>query len=293
MLRKIGFTLATFLLLSPIAGAVQRTDPRLDKFKQELMPKVGKTISITGVLESAKLGWLVVYDGWGVYIYSTRAQDVAKMRALDRFHKRAVHVTGTLRYFPQPKQPATDVVEAVPPEHFYFDVAEASVEDVPAQRSTVIRETFRKPVVVSQAPAASISAFRQFFSYVQKPDSSIVKDEVAQSRWLTKNLRDALRKKVASFKDQPEDPDFPSNSTFIGTWDNPSTFTIIGSRRYDKRAVIDVWYEWGKETNYPGDTRLSLFVFMFEDGAWKLDDVYTFRGEFASAESLNFYLRSK
>jgi hypothetical protein len=120
-----------------------------------------------------------------------------------------------------------------------------------------------------------------------------VKDEVAQSRWLTKNLRDALRKKVASFKDQPEDPDFPSNSTFIGTWDNPSTFTIIGSRRYDKRAVIDVWYEWGKETNYPGDTRLSLFVFMFEDGAWKLDDVYTFRGEFASAESLNFYLRSK
>jgi hypothetical protein len=162
-----------------------------------------------------------------------------------------------------------------------------------AQQSSPIRETTRKPVVVSTAPAECLATFRAFFTYLQKSEPSIVTDEKAQQRWLTKNLRDALKQKVSTFKDQPNDPDFPGNGTFIGTWDYPSTFTVVGSRRYDKRAVIDVWYAWDKGTNYPGDTRLSYFVFLLEEGSWKLDDVYTFRGKFASAESLNAYLSSK
>jgi hypothetical protein len=32
---------------------------------------------------------------------------------------------------------------------------------------------------------------------------------------------------------------------------------------------------------------------MLEEGAWKLDDIYTFRGAFSQAESLNQYLREK
>ena len=162
-----------------------------------------------------------------------------------------------------------------------------------AQKSEGIRETTKKAVAVSPAPATCLNTFREFFDYVQKREPSIVKDELAQKRWLSKNLREALKQKVATFKDQPNDPDFPGNGTFVGTWDYPTTFTILGTRRYDKRAVIDVWYDWGKDTNYPGDSRLSYFVFVLEDGNWKLDDVYTFRGEFASAESLNAYLISK
>ena len=162
-----------------------------------------------------------------------------------------------------------------------------------AQKPEGIRETTRKSVVVTTAPATCLNTFREFFAYVQKREPSIVTDELAQKRWLSKNLREALRQKVATFKDQPNDPDFPGNGTFVGTWDYPTAFTILGTRRYDKRAVIDVWYDWGKDTNYPGDSRLSYFVFVLEDGNWKLDDVYTFRGEFASAESLNAYLTSK
>ena len=156
-----------------------------------------------------------------------------------------------------------------------------------------ISEAAPKAGAVSAAPAECLATFRQFFAYVQKTEPSIVTDERAQNKWLTRNLREALKQKVATFKDQPNDPDFPGNGTFVGTWDFPTTFSILGSRRYDKRAVIDVWYSWGKGTNYPGDTRLSYFVFLLEDGSWKLDDVYTFRGEFASAESLNAYLTSK
>jgi hypothetical protein len=59
------------------------------------------------------------------------------------------------------------------------------------------------------------------------------------------------------------------------------------------RAIIDVLYKWGPKTNYPGDERITSFIFLLEDGAWKLDDVYTFRGKFAQAESLNQYFREK
>src|SRR6185295_12715051 len=211
------------------------------------------------------------------------------MNSLNRFSGMSVRVTGTLRYFPQPPTPSGDVAYAVPPEHFFFDVAAAKVTLVDPS----IKEVLRKPLNISIAPNECLATFRQFFTYVQQDKPSIITDERAQDRWLTKDLREALKQKLATFKDQPDDPDYPSNGTFVGTWDKPSTFTIIGSRRYGNRAVLDVWYAWGKGTNYPGDTRLSYFIFRLEDGGWKLEDVYTFRGEFARAESLNAYLRSK
>lgn len=292
MLRTMQLTLAAILLL-PLSATAQSRPVPFDEFEKELMPRVGKKFSIAGTLESAKLGWLVVYNGWGVYIYSTRAADESKMGELERFNQKVVRVTGTLRFF-KAKKASSGPQEAAAPDHFYFDVAEAKVDDQETvNRTTVIKESPRKPIAVTVAPAACLTVFRQLFTYLQNSQPSIVKDQAAQNKFLSKNLRDALQKKVESFKDQPDDPDFPTNNTFIGSWDAPSTFTILGSRRYDKRVVLDIWYEWGKGTNYPGDTRLSNFIYVFEDGTWKLEDVYTFRGEYASAESLNYYLRSK
>jgi len=143
------------------------------------------------------------------------------------------------------------------------------------------------------APRECLIAFRDFFSYLQKTEPGIVRDEQAQKRWLTTELRKALAQKLATFTSPADDPDYPGNNTFIGSWDQPSTYAIVSSRRYGKRAVIDVLYKWGQKTNYPGDERTTSFIFLLEDGAWKLDDVYTFRGEFVQAESLNQYLRSK
>ena len=157
---------------------------------------------------------------------------------------------------------------------------------------TTIQEVKRRPVTVA-APRDCLSAFREFFSYLQKADTNIVRDEAAQSRWLSQELSKALTQKVATFTSPADDPDYPSNATFIGSWDNPTTYSIAGSRRYGQRAVIDVLYKWGPKTNYPGDERVSSFVFVFEDGGWKLDDIYTFRGAFAQAESLSQYLREK
>jgi hypothetical protein len=143
------------------------------------------------------------------------------------------------------------------------------------------------------APRECLAAFRGFFQYLQKSEPGIVRDEQAQKRWLTQGLRKALAQKLATFTSPKDDPDYPSNNTFIGSWDQPSSYAIVASRRYGKRAVIDVLYKWGPKTNYPGDERTTSFIFLLEDGAWRLDDIYTFRGEFVQAESLNQYLRDK
>ena len=184
--------------------------------------------------------------------------------------------------------------------HVYFSIKTTlfvtlflfAVQTAFSQKSGGIKEMVR-PGASKAAPPDCIATFKQFFAYVQREKPSIVSDKTAQAKWLSKNLREALEQKINSFKDQPDNPDFPGNGTFVGSWDYPTTYAVVGSRRYDKRAVVDVWYEWGKGTNYSGDTRLTSFVFVQEDGGWKLDDIYTFRGEFAAAESLNAYLKEK
>ena len=157
---------------------------------------------------------------------------------------------------------------------------------------TTIQEVKRRPLTVA-APRECLSAFREFFSYLQKAGTNIIRDEAAQNRWLSQELRKALALKVATFTSPADNPDFPSNATFVGSWDSPTTYSIVASRRYGSRAVIDVLYKWGPKTNYPGDERTSSFIFVLEDGAWKLDDIYTFRGAFVQAESLSQYLREK
>jgi hypothetical protein len=165
---------------------------------------------------------------------------------------------------------------------------------VPAQGPTkhAITELKGKTISVA-APKQCLLAFREFFNYLQKNEPSIVKDERAQKLFLSENLRKAFQQKIASFTSGSDDPDFPSNATFIGSWDYPTTYSIVSSRRYGDRAIIDVLYKWGPKTNYPGDERTTSFIYVFEDRMWKLDDVYTFRGEFAKAESLNQYLLDK
>lgn len=169
-----------------------------------------------------------------------------------------------------------------------------SVGDVLAQKrqATTIQET-KYSGVPAGAHKECLLAFRDFFRYLQRNDANVVRDEAAQKRWLSAELRKALAQKLATFTSPGDDPDYPGNGTFIGSWDYPTTYSIVASRRYGKRAVIDVLYKWGPKTNYPGDERTTSFIFLLEDGAWKLDDIYTFRGAYAEAESLNQYLREK
>jgi len=146
---------------------------------------------------------------------------------------------------------------------------------------------------VAAAPRECLDTFRQFFSYLQHREPDIVRDEQAQKRWLSQLLRKGLAERLKTFTSPAESPDYPSNNSFIGAWDPPTTYAIVSTRRYGKLAVIDVLYKWGPKTNYPGDERITSFVFLLEDGAWKLDDIYNIRGEFAPPGSLYQYFVEK
>src|SRR5258705_13215943 len=82
--------------------------------------------------------------------------------------------------------------------------------------TTSIKEVPHKTLGLA-APSECLQVFREFFRYLQKSEPGIVSDEQAQKRWLTPELRKSLAQKVASFKDKPDDPDFPGNGTFIGS----------------------------------------------------------------------------
>ena len=152
-------------------------------------------------------------------------------------------------------------------------------------------------------PRECIAVFREFLTYVQKPEPSIITDKQAQDRWLSQLLRKAFANHIKLSGSPVENPLYPSNSTFLNVWNQPTTYSIVGSRHYDyrnrdnpddNRAVIDVLYERdtytdGLENQYPGEKSLRSFIFVHEDGEWKLDDVYTFSDKYASPGSLRGY----
>ena len=168
----------------------------------------------------------------------------------------------------------------------------ASVVSQSSKAGSIREDTAAAPVS-EEAPAECVAAARAFIVYISRRDPDIAKDKEAQNRWLTEYLRRGLGNRQQVYADYlkrvqetPEQP--PSNADFLDSWDGPTTYSIQGSRRYGERAVVDIKFSWGEKTQYPGDTRLVSYIFIREGDAWKLDDIYTFRGEFtAGARSLS------
>jgi hypothetical protein len=155
---------------------------------------------------------------------------------------------------------------------------------VNAQNNKRLLETSPKTKSLKVAPEQCLKTLRVFLAYVSRSTPDISVDKPAQMRWLTKDLRDAMAKKVeiedTKAKQNPTDKrEFPDNGEFVGAWDYPSTYSIVGSRRYDKVAIIDVEYRWRAGTNYEGDKRLRSFIFLKENESWRLDDIYDFQGQ--------------
>jgi hypothetical protein len=161
-----------------------------------------------------------------------------------------------------------------------------------------IREELAVKRSASEAPAEAVKRVREIIKYLfhQKPD--LATDKGAQNRWLSEQMRKALSNRQTVYeayaKENPESPEGPpSNADFIGSWNYPTGFRFVGSRLAGRRAVVDVLFTWGKDTEYPGDTRLTNYVLVRENGSWKLEDIYTFEGKFVSAESLLETFRGK
>ncbi len=113
-------------------------------FKRKMMPQVGHQITVKGMLASAKLGPIVMFDHWGIYVYARHQSDSDRMKSLDAFKGQSVKVTGILRYTSGSATLRTD--EASIPEHFFFDVAEVQVSGPHPPAEITFREMrLRKP----------------------------------------------------------------------------------------------------------------------------------------------------
>jgi hypothetical protein len=185
---------------------------------------------------------------------------------------------------------------------FVFILLTNSCAEVPR-----MQEVENNSHALKQAPTECLSVFKEFFDYVNKGERlSIVTDEQAQTRWLSQSLRKRFVNHTKRSGSPTENPDYPSNRSFVGVWNLPTTYSIVGSRHYDyhnsknpkaNRVVIDVLYEWGSEdtieNQYPGIKSLRSFIFVYEDTTWKLDDIYTFNDEFSTADSLYYRLKGE
>jgi len=116
-------------------------------FKRKMMPHVGRRITVEGILASAKLGWIVTFKHWGVYVYAPNESDSARMKTLDSLNGQSVKFMGTLRYAPGSPSQRTDAASV--PAHFFFDVAEVKVISPRPPAEIKFREMhMRKPPLV-------------------------------------------------------------------------------------------------------------------------------------------------
>src|SRR5260370_36977562 len=139
ILLKTASTIAALILsTSVIAASTTCHSSDFQCFKRKMMPEVGHKITVVGVLASAKLGWIVTFESWGVYIYAVENADATKMNGLDSFNGQTVKVTATLRYSPGSPSPRIDVASV--PEHFFFDVAKAKVISTRPPAEIMFRE---------------------------------------------------------------------------------------------------------------------------------------------------------
>src|SRR6266705_6463036 len=137
MFLRISTLITAFLLSAFIVGASTQNTRTTNSFIREMKAKVGRKITVVGVLKSAKLGWFVAFDGGGGNIYASGSSGGEKMSDLNRFEGQTVKATGVLRHFSKPSVPSTEIA-AVPPEHFFFDVDEVQVSSTSS--STLTRE---------------------------------------------------------------------------------------------------------------------------------------------------------
>jgi hypothetical protein len=120
--------------------AAAKLNDNHEAFKRKMMPYVGKTVTVTGHLSVGKISDFVWTDDPGaVYVLATKSDDIKKQDELSRqMGKGRIAVTGKLQFAEKvvPKNPdgsvRTDV--SIIKEHFYIDIADATIRPVGRER---------------------------------------------------------------------------------------------------------------------------------------------------------------
>ena len=93
----------------------------------------------------------------------------------------------------------------------------------PSKKGERFSEVENRDQSQKEAPKECLDVFREFFTYIKNPEPDIVTDESAKQRWFSKLFRVDFENHLKKFNNPQEEPDYPSNSTFIGVWNFPTT----------------------------------------------------------------------
>ena len=155
---------------------------------------------------------------------------------------------------------------------------------------------------VSQSPE---TVTREFFAFLlngfnRRDASDIANNSASQQRWLTPSLRRAMsdRDRWLSTVDVRHSaaavpPQAADNGMFIGAWDPPSSFKVVRSIATPFTAIVTIRCDWGRGTQYHGDTRFMSFLLERETGVWRVADIHTHAGKFCSDGRLSDTLNAR
>ena len=148
-----------------------------------------------------------------------------------------------------------------------------------AGRSVTVFQEVSDPGVLDKlsGPPQCVENFRGFINYIFGNTPNLFFNERAQDQWLSEDLRRAAANHVRTFlraqSEPTPPPTFPDNVTFVGAWDFPTSYRIVGARPEGGKYIIEILYIWGPGTNYEGERRPVSVIFVDEGGNCKVDDM--------------------
>ena len=145
---------------------------------------------------------------------------------------------------------------------------------------------------VFASPVPPDKIVQEFFTYLEASDHSTVAgtdnhivrppdigtDIAAQERWLTRDLRESLRRANKYIRrHKPKSGDIPigeiTSADFRFAWDPPERFEITHTTKATFTAIVAGRFIWGPKQQYAGSVRNGYFILVFEDGAWRVSDI--------------------
>jgi hypothetical protein len=133
-----------------------------------------------------------------------------------------------------------------------------------------------------------------FFAYLAASDTTaspdISTDKSAQERWLSRELRDELRRANEFIRLQkPKAGDIPvspiGNASFRFAWDPPHKCVVTETISAPYTAVVATNWIWEPDQEYAGSNQRAYFILVLEDRGWPVFDIQADSYKFHQSES--------
>ena len=157
-----------------------------------------------------------------------------------------------------------------------------------------------KTVNANSSPSGVTEAFmHELF----KSNRDLLRDQDFKRRYFSQRMRQTINRAYKVANSAPPSQSEPwaglplyedrFNTTTFDASDTPTSYTMGDSRVVGGKATVEVTYLWGVDTKHAGDKRLNIVDLVYEEGAWRIDDLINQDGEAAMKRSLRTSLEKE